>query len=153
MAATERDDLARAVEAPQARPMAGDSIYQELLRQAPDNAVALNLLGLATFQHGDHQQGMASVTRALELKPDLPGGYFNLDTMLQALKPPRAMRNARGGGVNPDDTDAYGEISERCSRRSASMPKPPGLQRVIGINRIAPTPHLISPTCRGSTAA
>ena len=136
MAATERDDLARAVELHK-RGRLAEAIrsYQELLRQAPDNAVVLNLLGLAHFQHGDHQQGVASVTRALELKPDLPGGYFNLGTMLQALgrQEEAIAQYQKAVAINPDDCDAYNNLGTVLKALELYAEAAECYQRVIGI--------------------
>jgi tetratricopeptide (TPR) repeat protein len=113
VAATEREDLARAVELHK-RGQLAEAIrsYQDVVARHPDNAVALNLLGLACFQHGDPVQGVARVKKALELKPDLPGGYFNLGTMLQALgQHEDAIAQYRNAvAANPEDCAAYNNL-------------------------------------------
>jgi tetratricopeptide (TPR) repeat protein len=111
--ATKREDLARAVELHK-RGLVAEAIqsYRQVVEQSPDNAAALNLLGIAYFQHGDRQQGVSSVKRALELKPDLPGGYFNLGTMLQALGEHEAAiaQYRKAVEANPSDFDAYNNL-------------------------------------------
>jgi tetratricopeptide (TPR) repeat protein len=111
--AAEREDLARAIELHK-RGQLADAIqfYQDIVRRVPDNATALNLLGLAYFQHGNPQHGASALKRALELKPDLPGGNFNLGAMLQALGQHEDARKQYEKAIeaNPEDVDAYNNL-------------------------------------------
>ena len=60
-------------------------LYEKIVRSAPKNAGALNLLGLACFQAGKLERAAEALEKALALKPDLPDAHYNLATVLQAL--------------------------------------------------------------------
>lgn len=54
------------------------ALYSEALRRAPDNARALELLGVATAQSGDPRGGEALLRRAIAINPDPPQFHNNL---------------------------------------------------------------------------
>jgi tetratricopeptide (TPR) repeat protein len=60
-------------------------LYEKIVRSAPKNAGALNLLGLACFQAGKLERAAEALEKALAFKPDLPDAHYNLATVLQAL--------------------------------------------------------------------
>jgi len=60
--------------------------YREVLEEVPQHAGALNLLGLASFQKGSAEQALPLLRQALTLRPDVPGGDYNLALVLCALK-------------------------------------------------------------------
>jgi tetratricopeptide (TPR) repeat protein len=71
-----------------------------------------NLLGVAYHQHGDTQEAVASVRKALALKPDLPGAHYNLGAMLQALqRHDEAIEHYRKAlALDPKDAQAHSNL-------------------------------------------
>jgi len=60
-------------------------IYEELLRENPENSQALHFLGLAHHQEGDQNQAAKLLERAVVLRPDVPEFHNNLGSVFQAL--------------------------------------------------------------------
>jgi tetratricopeptide (TPR) repeat protein len=78
--------LAKAIQLHKTGQIAGAiTLYEKVVRNAPRDAGALNLLGLACFQAGKLEQAAHAIGKALALKPDLPDAHYNLATVLQAL--------------------------------------------------------------------
>jgi tetratricopeptide (TPR) repeat protein len=78
--------LAKAVQLHRSGDVAGAiRLYEKIVRSAPKNAGALNLLGLACFQAGKLERAAEALEKALAFKPDLPDAHYNLATVLQAL--------------------------------------------------------------------
>ena len=61
------------------------SMYQEVLRQTPDDAEVLQLAGAALAQLGRQQESVLLLARALEIKPDRVSVMLNLARALHAL--------------------------------------------------------------------
>jgi tetratricopeptide (TPR) repeat protein len=61
------------------------AIYQQVLAVDPRNADALHLLGVAAHQHGEHQQGIDDVRRAIAIQPANPIFHENLGKMYQSM--------------------------------------------------------------------
>lgn len=59
-------------------------MYRDILSAEPDNADALNLLGVVMQAAGDLETSIELLTRATELTPDFFGGFANLGNALQA---------------------------------------------------------------------
>ncbi len=59
-------------------------MYRDVLSAEPDNADALNLLGVVMQAVGDLEMAIELLTRATELTPDFFGGFANLGNALQA---------------------------------------------------------------------
>lgn len=64
------------------QPEAAMQLYQAVLQLVPDHADALAFQGLALHQLGRGQEGLASLRRAIALKPDFLGYQFNLANVL-----------------------------------------------------------------------
>ena len=58
-------------------------LYQEVLDNAPDHVVALNLAGVAIAQSGDPDEGLRLIRKSLALHPDYAEAHNNLGTLLQ----------------------------------------------------------------------
>ena len=58
--------------------------YRSVLAQEPDNADALHLLGVITTQKGDLQEGVALISRAIDLSPDRAHFYDSLANAYRA---------------------------------------------------------------------
>lgn len=59
--------------------------YRALLREDPDHADALHLLGVLANEAGDFAKGAALIRRALVMMPQFPDGYLNLGNALNGL--------------------------------------------------------------------
>ncbi len=59
-------------------------MYRDVLLEEPDNADALNLLGVVMQAAGDLEMAIELLTRATELTPDFFGSFANLGNALQA---------------------------------------------------------------------
>jgi tetratricopeptide (TPR) repeat protein len=59
--------------------------YENLLRQAPEDADLTQLLGVALGQLGNHEAGARFLARSLELEPDRPTVLLNLAHALRTL--------------------------------------------------------------------
>lgn len=79
------DKLQRAVQFHQAGNLAdAGQLYQEILREDPDQVDALNLLGVVLSVAGKLDAAVTLLTRASELAPDFAGPFVNLGNVLQA---------------------------------------------------------------------
>lgn len=57
------------------------SSYHSIIEDNPDNAEALHFYGLLLYQGGQHEQGMALISRALDVEPMYSGACNNLANM------------------------------------------------------------------------
>jgi protein O-mannosyl-transferase len=57
------------------------SVWADAAAQDPQNARALNNLGLALADEGKADEGEAAILRALEIKPGYPDAWYNLGTI------------------------------------------------------------------------
>ena len=55
-----------------------EKIYRQVLAQQPDHPEALHYLGLIAYQAGRNQDAVDLIGRAIELKPNYPGAFYNL---------------------------------------------------------------------------
>jgi Flp pilus assembly protein TadD len=55
-----------------------EHLYREVLRQFPQHAGALNMLGVIGCQTGNFKQGADLIRQAIELDPDNPDYHNNL---------------------------------------------------------------------------
>ena len=62
-----------------------EQIYQQILRQDPHNADALHLMGVMAYQSGKHEIAFDYISRALQVRPDVPHFLGNLGLVHQAL--------------------------------------------------------------------
>ena len=78
--------------------------YRALLREDPDHADALQLLGVLALDDGDAQKAAALIRRALVMMPNFADGYLNLGNALDKLDDTAGTRAAfeRAVALNPD---------------------------------------------------
>jgi len=62
-----------------------EAIYQQILDNAPDHPVALQLLGIVTYQAGNSEDAIELITKALTIKPDYAEANYNLGNILKEL--------------------------------------------------------------------
>ncbi|HSZ55527.1 MAG TPA: tetratricopeptide repeat protein [Tepidisphaeraceae bacterium] len=62
-----------------------ESLYRQVIAQAPDHADALNLLGVLEHQRGRSDEALALIRRAIRLNPNAPVYHNNLGLALVAL--------------------------------------------------------------------
>src|SRR5690606_40149474 len=83
--------LAQQLNAAVARHQAGDleaarGIYQDILKEHPDQADALHLLGVLRDQQGAHAEAVELISRAIALSPGEASFHGNLGTALLAMQ-------------------------------------------------------------------
>ncbi len=61
------------------------SIYQQILLAAPDQPIALHLLGVIAHQGGKNEIAVNFISKALSIKPDYAEAYSNLGLAFQDL--------------------------------------------------------------------
>jgi tetratricopeptide (TPR) repeat protein len=54
------------------------ALYQKILAQEKDNAVAMHLLGVLHHQQGDHAKAIELIGRAVAIRPNVPAFHANL---------------------------------------------------------------------------
>jgi tetratricopeptide (TPR) repeat protein len=59
-----------------------ETIYRQVLRENPDDADAIQLLGIIAGQRGDRDTAIELIRKSIQLKPDHPGAYRNLAPLL-----------------------------------------------------------------------
>ncbi|HEX7881875.1 MAG TPA: tetratricopeptide repeat protein, partial [Afipia sp.] len=65
---------------------AAEKIYEDILRQQPNNFDALHLLGLVSAQTGRSQRGVDLIRRAIRLNGDVADAHNNLGNALRDLR-------------------------------------------------------------------
>ncbi|MCP1842166.1 protein O-GlcNAc transferase [Bradyrhizobium sp. USDA 4524] len=65
---------------------AAEKIYEDMLRQQPDNFDALHLLGLISAQTGRSERGVDLIRRAIRLNGNVADAHSNLGNALRALR-------------------------------------------------------------------
>jgi len=87
------------------------TMYQAILRQQPDHADALHLLGALAQQQGDHAAAVEYISRAIRIKPSAQM-HYNLGVALQAQDNlDAAIENYRQAvALKPDYVDAWSNL-------------------------------------------
>lgn len=93
-----------------------EHLYREVLRQHPQHAAALNMLGVLGCQNGRHQAGIALMRRALDLEPDNADFNNNLGQALHERGDPAAARSAfeRAVALRPRHAAAHCNLANAC---------------------------------------
>jgi tetratricopeptide (TPR) repeat protein len=88
-------------------------LYEKVLRQTPEHAIALNYLGIANYQLGNLLQAVPLLQKALALKPDIAGTHYNLATTLHKLcRYEEAVHHYKKAiAIKPDDFEAYNNLA------------------------------------------
>jgi Tfp pilus assembly protein PilF len=108
-----------------------ESLYRQVLRDDPDQPVALHLLGLIAHQRGDNDGAVELIIKSLALKPDYASAQNNLGQVRQAqgLVDEAIASFEKALAIEPDMADAHNNLgvayygigrlddAERCFRR------------------------------------
>ncbi|MFZ2727599.1 MAG: tetratricopeptide repeat protein [Methylococcaceae bacterium] len=88
------------------------TLYEQILDNEPNNAVALHYLGLSIYQLGDKQTGLYYLKKAVAVKPDYTHAYYNLGTALQQLQQVDEAIGCyqKAIALNPNHIDAYNNL-------------------------------------------
>ena len=98
-------------------------IYAALLECAPRRADLVSQLGILQHQRGDHERALASMQRAVELRPDEPGLWNNLGNVLVELERPEEAERAFERSLElGDNAEAHSNIA-RVRRGRNDWPK------------------------------
>jgi len=91
------------------KPAQAQEICLQVLRDMPDQVVAMHCLAMAIFQQGRYDEAVERLRRVLELKPDYFGARYNLGRVLYAAgRREEAMEALRlAVKLRPDLPDAY----------------------------------------------
>lgn len=125
---------------------------KELRKSHPDNAEALHLLGLVTFQTGQTEEGLTQVRRAASLLPDAAHIRNNLANLLMSLNQVDEAREnyLEAIRINPAQGDAYlnlgniyrlaGQLREALDayqQAAKLIPSHPGILFSLGVVQAA----------------
>lgn len=108
--AATRDDLQAATQLHRAGKLdEAAAVYRAVLARDPDQADALQLLGLIAFRHGDAEGARGLVARALRLRPDSAAFHFNAGIIERALGRTDAARShyERAIALEPGYAEAH----------------------------------------------
>lgn len=87
-------------------------IYQQILRSHPDHPVALNRLGIVSFQSGDSDQALNLIEKAIFIAPDYAKAHENLGLVHQRLgnlfDAETCFRHSLS--LQPDDAEAHNKV-------------------------------------------
>lgn len=61
------------------------AIYRLVLHEQPDNAIALQYLGVIAYQNENHEQAASLIKRAIWIQPDIPDFHNNLGLVFHAM--------------------------------------------------------------------
>ena len=92
----------------QGRLREAERIYTRVLKAAPDQFDALNLLGAVKAQRGQAGEAYRLISKALTVNPHAPDAWVNLGHVLHALKRDQEALASfdRAIALKPDDSDA-----------------------------------------------
>jgi len=62
-----------------------EAVYQNILREQPDNPDALHLLGLVAHQVGNNEFAVNLIEKAISIEPNVPDFYFHCGEAYRAL--------------------------------------------------------------------
>jgi tetratricopeptide (TPR) repeat protein len=114
-----------------------EAIYQQILDNAPDHPVALQLLGIVTYQAGNSEDAIELITKALTIKPDYAEANYNLGNILKELGrlDEAVARYEKALAIQPNYAEAhtnlgatlqllgsYGDAAACCRRALAIRP-------------------------------
>jgi tetratricopeptide (TPR) repeat protein len=109
--------------------------YRTVLKEVPQHAGALNLLGLAFFQNGNAEQALPLLQQALTLRPDLPGGDYNLALALCALNryAESVPHFERTLAINSRDVDAHLNLANALLALDKDVPAATHFEKAIAL--------------------
>lgn len=111
-------------------------IFEELVERQPDNADALNALGVISGQSSDPQQAIQYFDRVLAAQPDNFGAHCNRGLALkQLLQPEAALVNFdRAIAINPGDAVVHYNRAETYRELGRSEECLSGYERAQALN-------------------
>ncbi|HWY88119.1 MAG TPA: tetratricopeptide repeat-containing glycosyltransferase family protein [Gemmataceae bacterium] len=124
------------------------SLYRQILHFDPAHADALHLLGVLTFQTGDHETGLALIRQAIVLNPSAAVFHNNLGVYLkelgrlteavasyhEALKlNPRYVDALSNLGIALRDLGRHAEAAEACRQALRLNPRHAEAQGNLGL--------------------
>jgi tetratricopeptide (TPR) repeat protein len=71
-----------------------EQLYRAVLDEEPENAVALNNLGILPTQTGKSESGEELIRKAIAVKPDYPDAHSNLGVISNSKPWPRSGRSS-----------------------------------------------------------
>lgn len=97
----------------QGDPAGAVPLYRSVLAQRPNHVDTIHLLGLALWQSGSVEEGLALVEKAAKAAPDQPSIQNNLGGMMMAHRRFREAERAfrRALSVKPDMPDAWSNLA------------------------------------------
>lgn len=103
------------------RPAQAEAGYRALLREDPDHADALHLLGVLDNEAGNFQRAAALIRRALVMMPNFPDGHLNLGNALKGLGDFDAAQAAMEHAITlrPDFLLAHANLADLLVARGA----------------------------------
>ena len=142
-----QDVLTTAIEMHQAGRLAqAATLYQKILAQEKDNAVAMHLLGVLHHQQGDHAKAIELIGRAVAMRPNVPAFHANLAEAYRATgQLERAAGCCRAAlGLWPDYPEALcnlGLALQGLGKKAEAVdPVPPGAGAAAGVRHGAQQP-------------
>ena len=121
-----------------------EKIYQQILQSAPNQPVALHLLGVIAHQVGKNDTAVDLITKALAIKPHLAEAHNNLGIVLQTLEKPQEAIASYQKALNlkPDYADPHynlgvtlqklGKLEEAVARFQKALDCQPDLAEAHG---------------------
>jgi len=115
---------------------AAAEMYRRILNAAPDNIDAMHFLGLALFQKGDKDEGVALVERVVGMDPGYHDARNNLGNMLneQGRYAEAEATYRQVLSLRPDHADAHVNLATILARRDDMAGAEAELRRAIECN-------------------
>jgi len=96
------------------------SAYNRILRENSRNHHALHYAGLVLFQQGKFEEAIGYITRAIQIRDDIPEFHLNLGNAYKATGQPE---QARGSYAACQNADPNGRVGIYCAVQSALIAK------------------------------
>lgn len=119
----------------QGDPQAAMPFYRAVLTQAPEQPVALHLLGLALHQTGAAAEGEPLMRRALTAAPDYAAAWVNLGNLLQDLDRPEEAEKAYRHGLaqQPAAPEVWSNLGNALRRLGRHEEALAAQKRAVGL--------------------
>ena len=111
-------------------------LYQKVLTLEPNNPEALNLLGMAAMQNGQHQAGIELIRRAIAVNGRQAAYHFNLGVALQTIgEMEEAIASYRRALVlKPGDADTYNNLANALAALSRLDEAQTAFRKALALN-------------------
>lgn len=119
------------------------AIYEDVLAGTPGDAEARHLLGLALFQSGDGEAGLAEVSRAIALRDDVAQFHANWGRIATALgrHAEAADAYARALALAPNDAAAVSDLAAARIKLGDPTAARDAARRAIALDAALPQAH------------